>query len=319
MKKANPTVIGGFVVGGITLAVAAVILISSGTLFQKKETFVLFYDGSVAGLQQGSPVKFRGVEVGAVKHIYLDLGDGRPSEDNSIPVVLDIYEDRIRDRGGVVSLDDPEWIQWAIEGGLRAQLLTESLLTGRLYVALDLYPESPLVLRGGPENPYPEIPTLPTAFEEIQQKLTEFVGELQTVELDSISRSFTDLMQSMNDLVSSPSLIAAVESLDSTLANTNDAINDLQALMHEIDTEVVPTVAGLDTVRVRAAAAMQETEATMASLRVLLEPGSPIAYRLEATLKELAAASRAMQALVDYLERNPGALIRGREAKEENQ
>jgi paraquat-inducible protein B len=175
-----------------------------------------------------------------------------------------------------------------------------------------------MAFRGGPENPYPEIPTLPTAFEEIQQKLTEFIGELQTIELDSISRSATGLLQGMNELVRSPTLIAAVESLDTTLANTNYAIKDLQALLEDIDTQVVPAVAGLDTVRARAAAAMQETEATMASLRVLLEPGSPIAYQLEAAFKELAAASRAMQALVDYLERNPGALVRGRETKEEN-
>ena len=68
-KEVNKIVIGGFVIGGIGLAVMAVLLFGSGKFFQKTSMHVLFFEGSVKGLNIGSPVKFRGVDIGMVKNI----------------------------------------------------------------------------------------------------------------------------------------------------------------------------------------------------------------------------------------------------------
>ena len=53
-RKANPTLIGAFVLGGVLLAVIAVVVFGSGRMFRPTETFMSFFDGSVAGLNVGA-------------------------------------------------------------------------------------------------------------------------------------------------------------------------------------------------------------------------------------------------------------------------
>ena len=62
-KKANPALVGGFVLGALALAVVAVMIFGSGRLFHQTERYVLYFQGSMTGLNVGSPVVFRGVEV----------------------------------------------------------------------------------------------------------------------------------------------------------------------------------------------------------------------------------------------------------------
>ena len=87
-KHANPTLIGAFVVGAVILAVAAVLLLSSGDLFVQKPRFVLYFKGSVKGLNIGSPVTFRGVNIGTVTNIQLVMGVSE--SDIRIPVIIEI-------------------------------------------------------------------------------------------------------------------------------------------------------------------------------------------------------------------------------------
>ena len=73
MKEANPRLIGAFVLGGVALAVAALVFLSSQDLFEKKRRFVMYYQQSVKGLRLGAPVQLRGVPIGqlmAIDGIY---------------------------------------------------------------------------------------------------------------------------------------------------------------------------------------------------------------------------------------------------------
>ena len=55
-SKANPTLIGAFVVGAVALAVAAVAILGGGRWLTPSNKFVMYFQGSVAGLQIGAPV-----------------------------------------------------------------------------------------------------------------------------------------------------------------------------------------------------------------------------------------------------------------------
>src|SRR6185369_11107480 len=70
-KRANPTLIGGFVIGAVVLLVAGVMLFGGGKLFQATQDFRLYFKENVNGLSVGAPVKFKGVEVGSVVSIQL--------------------------------------------------------------------------------------------------------------------------------------------------------------------------------------------------------------------------------------------------------
>ena len=67
--------------GAITLAVAAVIVLGSGRIFLRPHLFALYFSSDVNGLKVGAPVKFRGVEIGSVASILLSVGTPSQSRD----------------------------------------------------------------------------------------------------------------------------------------------------------------------------------------------------------------------------------------------
>src|SRR5689334_21039375 len=135
-QTVSPTVIGAFVLGALALLVSGIIAFGSGQFFRHTKEFVLYFDGSVNGLRVGAPVKIKGVEIGAVKDIRLQLDQG--AELNKIPVIVEIDLEKLTSRGSVraaAAAVDREALQKVIvDRGLRGQLEMESLVTGLLYV-----------------------------------------------------------------------------------------------------------------------------------------------------------------------------------------
>ena len=131
-KKISPTMIGAFVLGALALIVVAVVALGSGRFFRQTREFVLYFDSSVNGLRVGAPVKFKGVEIGAVKDIRLQLEKG--AQVNKIPVIIEIDLEKLTSRGATseVARDLPTFHKAIVEMGLRGQLLMESLVTGLL-------------------------------------------------------------------------------------------------------------------------------------------------------------------------------------------
>ena len=120
-KQANPKVIGGFVMGAVILSVAAVLVFGSGQLLSEKVEFVLFFEGSLAGLNVGSPVAFRGVKVGSVSDVVVR----HDNRDHSItlPVYIELEPGRIEIFGDPDKPRDPlGTMQLLVKRGLRAQL-----------------------------------------------------------------------------------------------------------------------------------------------------------------------------------------------------
>lgn len=318
--RANPTLIGGFVLGGVLLAVIAVVVFGSGRLFRDTETFISFFDGSVAGLDVGAPVRFRGIEVGAVTDVLLDLPSAeRQTGDLRIPVVYEIDRRRVVARGAAVRLDDPLDIDTLLGLGIRAELATESLLTGRKYVALDFDLENPVVSTPVPGAPFPEIPTVSTGLERIEEEVYGIIADLGAVRLDALVTVATDALQSMGTLAASPELLAAIERLPDTVDRLNSTVGDMQALLATVDATLGPMSEGVQRTTDQATVTLRQLETTLGSVGGVLgdvdgvlEPGSPIFVRFEQAMVDLSNASRALRDLAEYLERNPSALVRGR-------
>ena len=70
-KQANKTLIGAFVVGATALVIAGILIFGSGDFFAERPKFVMFFEGSVNGLNVGAPVTFKGVKIGTVKEVNL--------------------------------------------------------------------------------------------------------------------------------------------------------------------------------------------------------------------------------------------------------
>ena len=320
-RKANPTVIGAFVVGAITLIVMALLLLGSGRLFKKTVPFVIFFPGSVNGLNVGAPVKFKGVTIGEVTKIRLSVQDAY-REDYRIPVFIELDPQTMSERGAVLQpmdLRDRTILRDLFKNGLRAQLQSESFVTGVLYVALDIFANSPLKLHLPEHSDLSEIPALPTPLEEAASAFRQVISKLDKVDFKSILDHLEQTVSGINKLVNSPQIESAIGQLDTTLKSIDGAASEFRELARtadstigSLDARVSGAVAELTTALSQADSTLREATKTFRSASNLLEPGSRLTNQLGRTLEDVGEASRAVRRLADSLERNPSTLIYGR-------
>jgi paraquat-inducible protein B len=236
MKRANPAVIGGFIVGAVVLVIAGVMILGSGKLFTETIKCVMYFEGAIQGLYVGAPVNFRGVKVGSVTSIKMQLD--RQNFAIRIPVIVEFP----KGTGGPMEMlhADPrapkDALAALIERGLQAQLQTESLLTGQLFIQLDLPPATspeaaPREATIDPTTKLLEIPTVPTTLQEVSNTVRRVFDKLAELPLEEMLRSFEGTLLGINRLVNAPELQEAMHNLNVTLTG-------MQQVLQQADTQV---------------------------------------------------------------------------------
>jgi paraquat-inducible protein B len=316
-KRISPTVIGAFVVASFAILMVALIVVGSGQLFTRPIRFICMFQGNLNGLKIGAPVKVRGVQIGTVAAIELRLlpSQGRVRPDIRglrLPVIIDLDRSQLLARGGTGEALETSGFDALIKQGFRAQLAMESLLTGLLYIDLDLHPNTPLKFVLEPNGPYREIPTIPTDFEQIQERLTKALDKFEKIDFQKLVVSITDAANSIKTLTGSPELKATLESLKGTMANLNQAITSARNILNNANSKIGPLVTDLQQNSDEADKTMKDTRAALVNLQQTLDPNSPLAVHLNQTLDSLTETSRSIGEFADYLQRNPGALVRGK-------
>jgi len=308
-SKASPRAVGLFVVGAIVLATFSVMVFGSGKLFRDTVPFVVYFDASVAGLDVGAPVKFRGVPVGTVREIAFRIpGEERRFDDYRIPVVFEIDQALIRHRGGRVDLSNEALVDSMIAEGFRAQMALESFVTGKRFIALDVLPETEIFMEAEIGGEYKEIPVVRTAeLDVLQAQVQRILAEVEAAPIDSMFMALTEAIHSM-DRVSTQQLPQTMEALER-------ALEGIDQFVRRADGQVDGLAANLDTVSGSLTATLDEMRLTLADLRTQMAPESPITHRLVQTLAELENTARAFRVLAEYLEQNPAALVRGKEVE----
>jgi phospholipid/cholesterol/gamma-HCH transport system substrate-binding protein len=320
MSKANPAIIGAFVVSAIAILVGIVLVLGSGRLFRHTHTYVLFFKTDVEGLRIGAAVKFKGVRVGIVRQIVLALPNAlEPASEVGeygqlvIPVLIELDADRITSLGArKVDLDNAQTMPALIKVGLRAQLGLESLVTGVRYIALDIRPHTPVQMILPPGSDYQEIPTIPATLDTVQEQATRVLAKLQTVDVTAALTSLVDAARSIQQRVNSPEMEAALSGARPALRDIADAARSLKVLADGLHRETGPLVRDLHSASAKTDHAIDEANLVFGSIQTNLEPGSPLTYKLNNTLDDLSSAARSVRHLADYLEQNPSAVLRGR-------
>lgn len=318
-KQANITMIGAFVVGAVALVVAGVLVFGSGKFLKEKHPFVLYFQGSVQGLDVGASVDFRGVKIGTVTDILLRSDPATLNVE--IPVFIEIEGDRFR-RIGRVEREPEETMKLLIEKGLRAKLQMQSLVTGKLMIELDFYPDKPAKLYGLDPN-YLEIPTVSSDLEELAQRIKK-------APIEEILEKLHSAVAGIEKVVNSPEILEAVRSLEETLKATQklvrdfnnhidplaaaaeQAVKDAQNLMRSADTRMGSLASTADDVIKRAALTIEQAEHTLRSVEDSTGKDSALYYEANRTLEDLAAAARSIRLLADYLNQHPESLLRGK-------
>ncbi len=340
-KQPSPTVIGGFVIGALILAVLGIMFLGGGEFLKEKRKYVLYFDESVKGLDVGAPVAFRGVSIGKVTAVRAMVDPKDLSFDMEVMIEIDPSKFLLVTGETAESLqyDQPTVMRQLIEKGFRAQLETKSLVTGQLMVNADFFPGTPIRLHGNKE--FVEIPTIPST-------MGEFTKKLMNLNLDQLSAKLTSLIDGVDKKVNSPAmneiittLNHALKHLDQLIVNVDNQVEplstgaqatlkDLGTLARNTDQRIKPLTAkaqeGIEDIQIlvrnankevkplstKAQGALDQGRKTLATAEGLIAEDSPLTYNAEVTLKELSAAARAIRIWAQYLERHPEALVRGK-------
>jgi paraquat-inducible protein B len=314
-KRISPTVIGAFVVASLAILIVTLVVVGAGKMFRRPTRFICMFTGNLNGLKIGAPVKVRGVQIGEVSAIRLRL---EPSEGElragfngfRLPVIIDLDQTMLTERGAK-ALSKSGVEDW-IKRGMRAQLQTESLLTGLLYIDLDLHKGTQPNFILQPGGPYQEIPTVPTDLAQLQQHLVETLDRFEEIDFKGLVNSITDAANSIKSLTNSSDLRETLQLLKGTVANLNQAIVAARQALNNANGHIGPLVTDLRETSNETDKTMKEVRDTLVKLQQGLDPDAPLLVHLNQTLESLDETSQSMGELADYLQRNPGALIRGR-------
>ncbi len=329
-RRLSPTLIGTFVVVGLALIATAIIALAGNSLFTRKEKAVMFFSGSVYGLQVGAPVVFRGVRVGSVESIAVFYD--RKTEAFSIPVVVGLEGDAVSGLDGRRTKGVGLALPALVERGLSAQLSMQSLLTGQLYVDLDLRPERPGNLRGTYLD-VTEIPTTATAIQALK-------NQLEGMDFRKIAEDLSAIAASARAMVSGPELKQALTDLAEITATVNRVATRLDKridpLANELQRSLVATRTAMDGLGQAAGSvnktadqvgellapnaplvqnlqrAADEVARSAASLREATADDSSLRLGADRALDDLSRAARALRDLAETLEQQPDSLLRGR-------
>jgi paraquat-inducible protein B len=298
-RRADPALIGAFVLGAIVLAIVTILLVAGDEWFRVQSKHMLYFEGAAQGLQVGAPVVFLGVKVGTVKRIQLGLDES--NHKFVVPVTIEVEPHIVRSRSGEqIDLRDRDTLNRLVQRGLRARLAMQSILTGQLYVDLDFHPDKPARFVAA-DPAVSEIPTIRTAIHELTTKLEDFP-------MDKFLADVTAVGDALNKTLNSPEARNLPRRLDATLKH----FESLAARL-EIAADRVGTLAGADSELVRnLTRASEELAGAAKAVRGLTEAESPTVQNMNQALKEIARAAQALRQLAELLEQQPDAIVKGK-------
>lgn len=336
-ERGTKTFIGAFVLGALALLVAFILLLGSGTLGAKNPTFVLYFNTSLKGLIQGSPVYFKGIRIGKVNSIQI-----RPQLHGKrfqTPVVIEIERNTATTllEGGEEGefFEDTDALNKLIFRGLRAKLGITSILTGQLCVELDILKNADRVdiaqLR--PYKGSPEIPTQLSSLDAALNTLEDMpIQEIIYGVMDSVKSisgqfqkvDFAGLVSSLT--ATSDAIRVQVEGLGSLRSHADKTLDAYSGLASSVDKEFKATMkrmnSTLDSVRSMSADtsnAMTEARNAMKEVRETAEAAGSVfgddsapVLEFSQTMLSLRQAAQALSDLATLLEIKPNSLIFGR-------
>ena len=239
--------------------------------------FFAYFTGSVRGLSVGAPVEFKGMRIGSVTDIKLELGPSPPED--RVQVTFVIEPERVTLTGDRPFENPYIGFEVLVEQGLRAQLQSGSLITGQLLLSLEYHADAPPA-KIDKSAKYPVVPTVPTDLEKIAKSVSSVLERIAALPLEELIGDTRNMIQATERLINSPNIGQSLKSMRAATKAAETTLNQAQT--------------------------------TLASANSMIGENSQLRHDLSVMLKELADAARSIRVLTDYLERHPEALIQGK-------
>jgi len=316
-SKNTPFAIGAFIVGAMVLTFVALLFFSGGKFFSEKEKVIMYFEGSVQGLQVGAPVKLKGVELGQITDIQINFQNDNKTIVNA--VTADLVMKRINSKGVRIT---SEFFDEAIKNGLRAQLNFQSFLTGLLYVELDFYPDSPVKLYAL-QHDYRELPTVATQFEELSKSFAE-------IDIKGIARHIDEFAVELNNIVKSGEIQTTIKNINKaavSIEKTSNSVNtrisqlseniektrgEIDKLLAELNKQTPEVAKALNKSLQDLSNSLNQVNKTAASIEGTVSQDAPLINQLNDTLIDISRSAQSFRNLTETLEQQPESLLRGK-------
>ena len=328
-SKVSPTVVGFFVLGAMLIGMIGLFSFGSLNFLRKPQRFMVYFDESVSGLDEGSPVKLRGVRVGRVTQVNLTYDDA--TKKSVVAVLCELNRAVLSNtKGELIDVTDRAEIERLIEQGLSAQLGVIGLATGLLYVELDFRHPDDYVAAKRDLMPidYAIVPAVPSAISEFQATFSEILAKVKDIDFKAMAGELQGLLadsrrqinaldvKTLNTELTATArsirVLAEDPKIPSAIANLDGALTDLRATLQRIDGVVDPTATELAETLQQARKSLAALDSVAGTANQFIAAQSGLGAEATVALRQLGEASRAIARLADFLERNPSALLSGR-------
>ena len=333
-KQVSPTLIGSFFLAALGLVIIAIIMFGGGNYFEKHHKFVLYFhsENNLNGLNVGAPVKLEGVQIGEVKEVALLLDENTLEVVKPVVIELDYSniiseeDDKLDGYDKPEGEDQDQQIKAFIKRGLKAQLKSQSMLTGLLYIEFQFTPEDEVVLTGRKFRDLRELPTTTNATEDFKREAQNAINRVRNLPLEQIvedlavnmseikliltSQSLKENRQGINQSIKEMEklLINLNENFTPLMFNLNGTMKDTRVVVQEFSRDIKPVLSSLEKTLNKATEILSESQYAVRSFEEFSSPEAPLWQALEA-IKEAAESTKN---LTDTLERNPESIIYGK-------
>jgi ABC-type transporter Mla subunit MlaD len=311
--------LGVFVVAGLLLTLATVVVVGARSLRRDVGVYVSYFDESVQGLEVGSPIKFRGVTIGSVGRIMV-APDRRHVEveselgvDELTRLGLDIAE-----KPGLFHI--PRKLQMAPD--LRLQLASGGL-TGVKFLQLDFfdighYP-APVLPFEVPDN---YIPTAPSMMKSLEDSLLLIANRLPEIayQVSSIAGEIDVIVRDVNNRQIPERIVSTLDTIDGFLATANRVVGDVDAKglsrsasraldgVHGAAGRLDGILASID----RDDGLLASVERASDAVGDTLREADGLGGQLVDALESVQTSARSIRKLTEALEQDPEMLVKGR-------
>ena len=241
-RTPNRVIVGLFTIVGMCIFVSIIaIFIGDKMIRSDQDELVMYFDESVKGLIVGSPVSFRGVEIGKVSNI--DLVADTDELNFSVPVYVRLNKDQtFRINNSKKIRNKESFLSDLIKKGLKARLMTQSYLTGQLSIELEILPNMPAVFKANNLlKDIIEIPTVLSPLGELSKGLQNLpiritvdrinnILDVVNKELPMLLNQTTSVATNINKTISNNdnNISTTIWNLNKTLNEVSDAARALK-------------------------------------------------------------------------------------------
>ena len=275
---------------------------ASAAGFKQRIPLVLYFQASTAGLAIGSPVLIYGQQVGTVTGIDLQLDPATALA--RVRVAAEVQPERLTAIGGDKSDDPPAVSRRLVEHGMRAELTTTSYLTGAVAVSL-AFPPNPPPAKISIEGDAVVFPTMGGGLDNLLSSATEIMAKVNAIPFDQIGSNANTLLGTLNSTVGGPELKQVLTSASGTMV-------DLQGLIKRTDAGLTPLMKRLPDISNDLQQTLSRADRLVGSVDAGYGSNSQFSRDLDRLMSQFNDAARSIRLLVDFLDRHPEALIRGR-------